>query len=247
MRQDWNPDHIFRVKLKGDERILDLGCGDGETAARIASLVPEGSVVGMDLSPERIGRASKRYTKGKLKNVTFKIGDPRALDFESYFDIVFSDSSLHCILDHRPVLNGISQSLKPGGRAILSMAGKGTAVGLFNVFDTIIDSDKWARYFEDFHFPYGLYDGQEYEAWLAEAALTPVRVELSPTTVTWRKKQELIEWVRSSWPSYSNRIPETKRNSFIKNVVDSYLTRYPVEDGEIAIPLLSLDVEAAKR
>jgi len=52
---------IARLNLRGDEHILDIGSGDGKVTAKMAPLVPQGRVTGIDSSPEMIDFARKRY------------------------------------------------------------------------------------------------------------------------------------------------------------------------------------------
>ena len=52
---------LSKAGLRGNERVLDLGCGDGKITAKIANLVPEGWVIGIDFSPEMIKFAQEHY------------------------------------------------------------------------------------------------------------------------------------------------------------------------------------------
>jgi trans-aconitate 2-methyltransferase len=49
-QQKWAREILARLELRGDERILDLGCGDGKVTAEVARRVPHGQVVGLDSS-----------------------------------------------------------------------------------------------------------------------------------------------------------------------------------------------------
>ena len=53
-QKEWGNRLIDELHLKGDEVILDLGCGEGTLTARLATLVPKGGVVGMDSSVQMI-------------------------------------------------------------------------------------------------------------------------------------------------------------------------------------------------
>ena len=62
MQQTWARELIARLNLRGDEHILDVGCGDGKVTAEIARAVPRGSVTGVDASPEMIEFAQKDFS-----------------------------------------------------------------------------------------------------------------------------------------------------------------------------------------
>ena len=61
MQQTWARELIARLNLRGDEHILDVGCGDGKVTAEIARAVPRGSATGIDASAEMIGFAQKTF------------------------------------------------------------------------------------------------------------------------------------------------------------------------------------------
>ena len=63
--------------LRGDEHILDVGCGDGKVTAEIARAVPRGSVVGIDASPEMIAVRAQSFSAGQISNLEFQVMDAR--------------------------------------------------------------------------------------------------------------------------------------------------------------------------
>jgi trans-aconitate 2-methyltransferase len=100
------------------ERILDLGCGTGQLAAKIAAAGAE--VVGLDASPDMIGQARQNFPK-----LRFVLADAAKLEYENEFDAVFSNAALHWILDRAAVVAGVARALKPGGRFVAEFGGKG--------------------------------------------------------------------------------------------------------------------------
>jgi trans-aconitate 2-methyltransferase len=100
------------------ERILDLGCGPGQLTKKIAESGAE--VVGLDASPEMIGQARQNYPE-----LRFVLQDAAHMQFENEFDAVFSNAALHWMLDPAAVVRGIARALRPGGRFVLEMGGKG--------------------------------------------------------------------------------------------------------------------------
>ncbi len=132
-QQKWARELIGKLRLRGPESVLDIGCGDGKVTAEIAYLVPDGRVVGIDNSPAMIALAAERYPRHRHPNLLFRRMDAAALTFSGQFDVVFSNAALHWIRDHRPVLAGILQALKPGGRIVLQMGGRGNAAQMLAI------------------------------------------------------------------------------------------------------------------
>src|SRR5665647_3765125 len=65
-QQLWTQDVIRSQKLAGDERILDIGCGDGKVTAELAALVPKGCVLGIDLSESMVAFANRRFANATM-------------------------------------------------------------------------------------------------------------------------------------------------------------------------------------
>ena len=97
-----------------DERILDLGCGDGVLTKKIAAAGAE--VVAVDAAPEMVAAARARGLDARLVA-------GQDLAFESEFDAVFSNAALHWMRPIEAVLRGVRRALKPGGRFVAEMGG----------------------------------------------------------------------------------------------------------------------------
>jgi trans-aconitate methyltransferase len=100
------------------ERILDLGCGTGHLTAKIAE--SGAHVVGLDSSPEMIAEA-----KGNYPELEFVVADARDFRFEKPFDAVFSNATLHWILEPERVAQSVSEALVSEGRFVAEMGGQG--------------------------------------------------------------------------------------------------------------------------
>jgi trans-aconitate methyltransferase len=100
------------------ERILDLGCGTGHLTSRIAA--SGAAIVGVDQSPAMIESARKSYPDLELVG-----SDATSLDFDSEFDAVFSNATIHWIKDQPALATVIWRALKPGGRFVAEFGGKG--------------------------------------------------------------------------------------------------------------------------
>jgi trans-aconitate methyltransferase len=79
VQQSWARELIARLHLRGDEHVLDVGCGDGKVTAEIARAVPRGRVLGVDASPEMIMYAQKTFPPAKNANLIFQICDARKI------------------------------------------------------------------------------------------------------------------------------------------------------------------------
>jgi len=246
-QQEWARELILKLALKGIERVLDIGCGDGRTTAEVAKQLQNGSILGIDNSEEMIHFARKKFSQKRFPNLTFEITDARNLSFEDEFDIIFSNACLHWIIDHLPILEGIKKCLKSFGKVILQMAGKGSGSKIVEVMETNLKSKKWSEYFTDFSSPHGFYGPEEYKSWLKDVGLKAKKVELIPRDMIHKRIEGLKAWIRTTWLPYTDRIPEDLRQEFIDDMVNRYVDKYPPDSrGFIHVQLIRLDVEAEK-
>lgn len=246
-QKTWAGELIGKLQLRGHEAVLDIGCGDGKVTAQIAEFLPQGRVMGVDNSDEMIELARTTFPTAAHPNLCFQVQDARCLPFQADFDLVFSNAALHWIRNHRPLLAGVSRSLKPQGRVLMQMGGKGNARFMIEAMETLMARKEWRGYFKDFVFPYGFHDPESYRVWLDEAGLDPVRVELIPKTMTHDDRENLSGWIRTTWLPYTQRIPRCRRKAYIQQLVDRYLSDHPPDSqGQIHVDMVRLEVEARK-
>ncbi len=246
-QQLWARELIGKLALTGVETVLDLGCGDGKVTAELATCVSQGSVLGVDSSDAMIQLANQRYPVTQYPNLSFVQMDARQLDFIQYFDVVFSNAALHWVKDHRPVIEGIYRSLKPGGRILLQMGGKGNAEEILSVLEQVQSEPKWHPYFEHFEFPYGFYGTDEYNALLQASGFNIKRLQLIPKDMQHTGQQGLEGWIRTTWLPYTAAIPNALRDAFISAIASRYLERVPLDvDGIAHVAMVRIEVEASR-
>lgn len=115
---DYGVGLIDLLAPKIDERVLDLGCGSGELTAKIKELTD--NVVGIDKSPEMIARAREQYP-----SCDFEVGDATSFGFREPFDALFSNATLHWVLDYKKAIVQMYTNLADGGRIVVEFGGKG--------------------------------------------------------------------------------------------------------------------------
>jgi trans-aconitate 2-methyltransferase len=236
---------LDKVRLNGNESILDIGCGDGKITAQIASYATQGFVLGTDFSEEMIEFAKQKFPHSDFPNLNFECRDARDLNYDGQFDLIVSFSCLHWIKEHLPILEGIKRALKPNGKAILQFGGKGNAKEIQAAVNAIAARSKWQQYFHDFTFPYAFYDTEQYRNWLSAVGLEAQRVELVPKEMAHQGKEGLQAWLRTTWMPYTSRIPTELRSDFIEEVADRYLIYNPVDAaGMVYVGMIRLEIEA---
>lgn len=115
---EYGRDLLQLLAPQAGERILDLGCGTGQLTAEIARSGAQ--VTGADKAVTMIGQARQNFP-----GIRFDVADACALPYHEEFDAVFSNAALHWVADAETAAAGIGRALKPGGRFVAEMGGKG--------------------------------------------------------------------------------------------------------------------------
>jgi SAM-dependent methyltransferase len=122
---------VVGLKQHGDEamrllgpiegaRVLDIGCGFGDTTQQLAELVgPTGSAHGVDISPRFIETATAEAREAGVANASFQVADVQETTFEGPFDLAFSRMGTMFFTYPVPALRNVRAALRPGGRLVM--------------------------------------------------------------------------------------------------------------------------------
>ena len=101
---------------RGGDRVLDIGCGLGDTTVRLAELVGStGHAHGVDVAERMIRTAIEEATEAELENVTYAVCDPEVTRFETTFDYAFSRMGTMFFANPVVALRNVREALEPGG------------------------------------------------------------------------------------------------------------------------------------
>jgi trans-aconitate methyltransferase len=248
VQQGWAREVMARLHLRGDERVLDVGCGDGKVTAEIARAVPQGRVLGVDASPEMIAFARQAFPAAATPNLGFQPGDARRIgELGAEFDLVFSNAALHWVDDHEAFLRGAAVVLRPGGRLLVSCGGKGNAQEVFLALRPEMRRARWRELFRNMPVPYFFYSATDYRQWLPKYGFRTHQVELAPKDAAFAGPEGLTAWVRTTWLPYVQRLPADRREEFIAAVTRRYLAKHPADaDGRVLVRMVRLEIDAVK-
>ncbi len=212
-------DLVDLLDPKPGERILDLGCGTGHLTAQIAER--GASTTGLDSSVSMIAQARQNYPKLK-----FALADASDFRFDEPFDAVFSNAALHWIPEAQRVIASVARALKPGGRFVLEMGGKGNIARIVAALNAVLGEAGYAPR-NPWYFP----SAGEYAALLEQHGF---EVEALWTIERWNKLEHpekgLREWLEMFAGIWFEGIPENKRGAVVAEI-ESRLRSDLVRDG----------------
>lgn len=243
----WARELIARLALRGDEALMDVGCGDGKISAEFARALPRGQVLGIDSDPGFIAFAREHYPSGAHPNLRFERMDARRIAAGREYDVVFSNAALHWVDNQPAFLAGCAGALKPGGRLVASCGGTGNAAGILLVLGELVRQPRWQAYFTGFQSPFFFQSPENYAAWLRDAGFSPSRLELVAKDMTHPGRAGLAGWIRTTWMPWTACVPASLREEFTGEVVEAYLRLQPLDgQGWSHVRMVRLEIEARR-
>src|SRR3954469_8251174 len=156
-----------RLELRGDETVLDAGCGSGRLTEALRERVPDGRVIGVDVSASMIEAARGRLGPDADLRVADLVG--LALGGETV-DVVFSTATFHWIADHDALFLSLRGALRPGGRLVAQCGGAGNIRAVNAGAREVGDEPPFRPSFEGWHGPWNFATPEDTERRLAAAA-----------------------------------------------------------------------------
>ena len=240
-------DVLALLDLKGSERILDVGCGNGKITAEIAARVPQGAVVGVDPSHDMIAFASSHFGPAIRPNLRFEVADARCLSFREEFDLVVSFNALHWIPQQDEALRSIRSAMKSDGHAELRLVPAGERKSLENVLEETRLSSRWAKYFKEFHDPYLHLTPEQYGELAERNGLHVLRIHAESKAWDFKSRSAFFAFGSVTFVEWTRFLPESERPAFITDVLDRYrFVAASRPDEENTFKFYQMDVTLAR-
>jgi len=242
-QKEWGNRLISELELTGNEVILDLGCGDGILSEQLSTLVPYGKVIGIDASIGMIEIAKKC----EKNNLTFICKDINDMDFVNYFDVIFSNATLHWVKNHERLLKNSLIALKTNGIIRWNFAGDGNCLNFFDTVKTVMNENAFRKYFINFEWPWYMPSKEEYEALIVNMGFSSVHVSFENADRYFSDSEEMIKWIdQPSLVPFVKHIPNEKKENFRNTVVEIMIKRTIQSDGRCFETFRRVNVEAIK-
>lgn len=249
---EWNPDLylkfeqertqpvkdlIFRIKKGNPKRIIDIGCGPGNSTSELKKRWPDAYVVGLDNSEAMLEKAKKNYP-----DLDWVLGDAnKDLSFLGKFDIVFSNAAIQWMPDQNELLIRLFSMVNGDGVLAVQIPNPGKMPISIAVHKSAQEY-KWRDYFTTIN------DGMYYEElsyyYDTLSALTNV-IELWETQYNhiMPDHRDIIEWYKSTGMKFFlDKLPGQKvKDDFADDILAKIQMEYEQQkDGNILFPFRRL-------
>lgn len=232
-----------RVSVLNPKKIVDIGCGPGNSTQVLAQKYPDARIVGADNSPGMIETAKKEHP-GLEFVLCDASRDLSALGGD--WDIVFSNACIQWIPDHETLIPNMMALVKKGGTLSVQIP-QNFGEPIHKIVDETIASEKWKPYIAFPRIFYNLKPGGYFDL------LADLAADFSIWEVVYYHKmlahEDLLEWYRSTGlRPFLSVLPEDKKRDFEQDIMAKLKKAYPAQkNGSILFKFPRLFFTAAAR
>jgi trans-aconitate methyltransferase len=215
----WGQKVLARLDLRGDERVIDAGCGSGRLTGELLERLPHGRVVAIDRSWNMLQTARANLRPGHGERVRFVQVSLPAMPFRACADVVFSTATFHWVADHEALFAGIFATLRPGGRLHAQCGGGPNLAAAHALAEAVMVEPQFTPYFSGWSGVWQFASAEETRARLAAAGFEDVATSLEAAPTSFATEQDYSEFVTTViYHPHLARLPEPLRPAFIAEV-----------------------------
>ncbi len=240
----WGQRVLSELHLRGDECVLDAGCGTGKLTALLLRNLPKGRVVGLDLSRNMAQHARQNLRQEFGERAQFVTADLLALPFLNCFDGIFSTASFHWVLDHDALFNSLFAALRPGGWLHAQCGGGANLARLRERVRALSQSSEFAPWLSNYSEPWLFSDAEGAAARLRRAGFEAIHTDLEPAAFAVSSREEFMQYLRTFvLHRHLELLPdEARRQTF----VESLATMAAQDDPPWTLDYYRLNLRAIK-
>jgi trans-aconitate 2-methyltransferase len=213
-QQTWGASVVKRLELRGDESVLDAGCGTGRVTEMLLDRLPDGHVVAVDGSPSMVATARGRLDPTRVDVIC---ADLLELTVAEPLDAAISTATFHWIADHDTLFRRIRTALRPGAAFVAQCGGEGNIDRVRLLAETITRDPAYSAYFAGWAGPWHYASVDATRRRLEGAGFAVARCWLEPAPVTPPRPREFLETVICA--PYLERMPAPLRDGFLDRML----------------------------
>ncbi len=224
---------LERLELRGDETVLDAGCGSGRVTEALIKRLPRGHVIGVDVSESMVTVARERLgpdadvRRADLLQLERELQQP--------VDAILSTATFHWVADHAALFRSLHSVLRAGGRLVAQCGGEGNITTLRARAALIMEREPYVEPFGDFRPPWNYANPRDTEDLLLDAGFASTECWLAAAPTEPEHPREFLSTIVLG--PHVQHLPEPLRESFMDDVM--------VELGEpVVVDYVRLNIDA---
>lgn len=223
----WGEKVLSSLELRGDETVLDAGCGTGRLTAQLLERLPRGRVVALDASPAMLDVARRELARFG-ERVSFVEATLARDELPSGMDVVFSTATFHWVLDHDALFAGIARALVSGGRLHAQCGGARNLERTHSLVMDTVRAPRFMEFFASLSDPWLFAGVAESEQRLKMAGFSDIRVDLENAPTPFSDANAYREFMGSVvLRPFLAYLPQALRAEFVEAVTERARSEAP--------------------
>jgi len=223
----WAQQVIDDMALKGDETVLDAGCGSGSVTFDLLKKLPRGKIYAVDASAEMIASLRRGIEERGVTNVVPIQASLTDITLPEQVDIVFSNAVFHWIPDDDALFGCLYRATKPGGRLRAQCGGYGNNAHVLESVAAVRKQPRFEPHLRGFTDSKKYRTPDEAKAALERAGWRDVRASLFAAPVPFERNDDAALYVQTILlRDHVARLPEADRDAYARSVVEETVRRY---------------------
>jgi trans-aconitate 2-methyltransferase len=205
---------LARLQLRGDEVVLDAGCGSGRITEVLAGRLPRGRVIAVDESPSMVEAARRRLGA----DADVRVIDLLELELEAPVDAILSTATFHWISDHDQLFRALRVALRRGGRLVAQCGGEGNIDVLRGSGRAVFEREPYAEHLIGWRPPWNYAGAEQTRERLLAAGFASADCWLAPAPQHPEHAREFLSTI--IFEPYLRRLPEALRERCIDELLE---------------------------
>jgi trans-aconitate 2-methyltransferase len=225
---EWATALLDRLDLRGDETVLDAGCGSGRVTLMLLERLPRGHVVCVDQSPSMVEHAREALEQAvgapraepaaSAKRATVFQAELTELELDQPVDAVFSNAVFHWVPDHDRLFARLHAALRPGGRLVAQCGGEGNVARFHRAAREAATRPPYAGHLAGWQGPWNFAGPEETAERLRRAGFERIETWLEPYPVV---PDDPTDYLRTVCLGYHlEQLPEELRDGYVEAVCE---------------------------
>jgi trans-aconitate 2-methyltransferase len=240
----WGRRVLSRLTVRGDERVVDAGCGTGRLTGELMQMLPRGRLIAIDRSWNMLLTARANLRPAFGKRISFVRVELPMMPFAGWADLVFSTATFHWVRDHATLFREILQSLRPGGRLFAQCGGGPNLVGAHRLAEDVMRREPFAIHFRDWSGIWEFSTAELAAERLHAAGFVDVITGLEPAPTTLVDEASYREFVTTViYNPHLERLPE---GPLRPRFIDEVTKRAAAQDPPFTLDYWRLNLEGRR-
>jgi trans-aconitate 2-methyltransferase len=223
----WAQQVIDDLGLRGDETVLDAGCGSGSVTLDLRERLPDGKIYAVDASAEMIASLSRQLAERGISNVVPLQASLTDFTLPEPVDVVFSNAVFHWIPDDDALFGCLYRATKAGGRMRAQCGGYGNNAHVLEAVAAVREQERFGRHLGDFQDSKKYRTPEEATVALERAGWRNVRALLFDAPIPFDDHVEAALYIRTILlRDHVARLPEDLRDAYTRAVVEETVRRH---------------------